>query len=86
MPKDTFIVYTGFANICFTNLEDAERFKSEKNLDTIIYKHGELNPNIIEMKRTKCSYGESADNMATEQYAYGKRYSSTGFSYGRNVN
>lgn len=86
MPKDTFIVYTGFAKICFTNLEEAERFKSEKKLDTIIYKHGELNPNIIEIKRTKCSYGESVDNMATEQYAYGKRYSSTGFSYERNVN
>lgn len=86
MPKDTFIVYTGFAKICFTNLEEAERFKSEKKLDTIIYKRGELNPNIIERKRTKCSYGESVDNMATEQYAYGKRYSSTGFSYERNVN
>lgn len=72
MPKDTFIVYTGFANICFTNLEEAERFKSEKNLDTIIYKHGELNPNIIEMKRTKCSYRESVENMATLSFAYGK--------------
>ena len=72
MAKEIFIVYTGFAEICFNTLEKAEKWKSEKGLDTIIFKLGEKNPNKTRYKRIKYSYRESVENMATLSFAYGK--------------
>ena len=72
MAKEIFIVYTGFAEICFNTLEKAEKWKSEKGLDTIIFKRGENNPNKTPQKKTECSYIESVENMATLSFAYGK--------------
>lgn len=72
MAKEIFIVYTGFAEICFNTLEQAEKWKSEKGLDTIIFKRGENNPNKTPQKKTECSYRESVENMATLSFAYGK--------------
>ena len=71
MAKEIFIVYTGFAEICFNTLEKAEKWKSEKGLDTIIFKRGENNPNKTPQKKTECSYRESVENMATLSFAYG---------------
>jgi len=66
------MVFTGYAELAFGSLEKAEKFKSEKGLNTIIFKYGEENPNKIPEVKRETDYRKCKDNMATLSYGFGK--------------